>query len=74
MNPSTPSVPAIVVLPVALATVNLLVLIKISPAPVMLLLFKSKSPPSCGVVSSTTLASPPPPPAASYVTSPEVGS
>ena len=34
----------------------------ILPEPVILFEFKSKLPPSCGVVSSTTFASPPPPP------------
>ena len=32
------------------------------PVPVTFLLLRSKSPPSCGVVSSTTLLIPPPPP------------
>ena len=36
--------------------------ILISPVPVILLLLRSKLPPSCGVVSSTTLERPPPPP------------
>ena len=34
----------------------------IVPLPEILLLLRSKSPPSCGVVSSTTLEIPPPPP------------
>ena len=33
----------------------------ILPEPDMVLVFKSKFPPSCGVVSTTTLAIPPPP-------------
>ena len=36
--------------------------ILISPVPVILLLLRSKLPPSCGVVSSTTLERLPPPP------------
>ena len=38
------------------------------PVPVIFLLLRSKSPPSCGVVSSTTLEIPPPPPAPEVAT------
>ena len=54
-----------VTLPVILPTNEVEVvtpLTLIPPDPVINLLFRSRLPPNCGVVSSTTLLSPPPPP------------